>query len=455
MNHPNEPPGASSSRLRIVLLLYFTYLGFYLARKADAITKSSLLSEEGFTLNDLAVADTCYLGTYTFALFASGMIGARVPSNVMLAFGLCGVALTSYLKSRSTSNYEYWALQALHAVFQSTGWPTCVKVLAAWVNRNRGTVMGVWTTCQSLGGVIGALAATWFLTGYGWEMAYVYHVPILLAMAVVDYVWIKDEPPVEWAQYFQPENPQASKEASEGSSTTTKAVEASSSHVTLSQVVALPGVLAVGASYFFLKFMRYALLFWLPFYYEKQLGYNQGLAGYLSTSFEVGGTIGTPLIGYISDQYMAGKRDLTAGIFMAGASLSLSLCILLSTWGPVVNAICMALTGILVIGPDSVLSGTIAQDIGQRSGLGKSAVGSVAGLLNSMGSAGSIFQSGVTAYISRTYGWGTLFLVFVACAAVSSAILFQVAATGLPPNQTLFKTVMASMSGSARKNVVS
>jgi sugar phosphate permease len=128
---------------------------------------------------------------------------------------------------------------------------------------------------------------------------------------------------------------------------------------------------AVGTSYFFLKFMRYALLFWLPFYYESSLGYDPSLSGYLSTSFELGGTLGTPLIGYISDQYMSGRRDLTAGLFMSGAACSLTACVLLSTWGPSVNAACMFLTGVLVIGPDSVLSGTIAQDIGQRSGLGR------------------------------------------------------------------------------------
>src|SRR4051812_919284 len=98
-----EPVSASRARLRIVLLLYFTYLCYYLARKADAITKSSLQSEAGFTLDDLAMADTAYLGTYTFALFASGMVGARVPSNIMLTIGLCGVALCSFLKAKSTA----------------------------------------------------------------------------------------------------------------------------------------------------------------------------------------------------------------------------------------------------------------------------------------------------------------------------------------------------------------
>jgi len=252
--------------------------------------------------------------------------------------------------------------------------------------------MGLWTTCQSLGGVAGALAATYFSTQYGWQSAYNYHVPILVVMAAIVFSTIRDEPPAELAEHFA--TPHVVTDNDQGKKSEDKESSSSGASISIWDVINLPGVLAVGTSYFFLKFMRYALLFWLPFYYESSLHYDPSLSGYLSTSFELGGAIGTPLIGFISDQYMNGRRDLTAGIFMSGAAVSLSACIVLSTWGPLLNAICMFLTGILVIGPDSVLSGTIAQDIGQRSGLGKSAVGSVAGLLNSIGSAGSIFQVG-------------------------------------------------------------
>lgn len=437
---------ATFLRVRIVVTLYLTYLCYYLARKADAISKSQLKSRAGFTLDDLAMADTCYLFTYTFALFGSGMLGSRVPSNVMLCVGLMGVAGVSFLKANTTSPSFYSFLQVLHAVFQSSGWPTCIKVLAAWVTHNRGTIMGLWTTCQSFGGVFGALAATWFATQYGWESSYLYHVPILLGMAVTVLFIVQDEPPHELSRWFTPAGEDVKKGANESAVTppspagfsppppappppappSLPPTSSSSTSISIRDVVALPGVLAVGTSYFFLKFMRYALLFWLPYYYEHSLGYDSATAGYLSTSFEFGGALGTPLIGYISDQYIKGKRDLAAALFMLGSCLSLTGCILLSAEGPSVNAFLMGATGILVIGPDSVLSGTIAQDIGQRSGLGKSAVGSVAGLLNSMGSAGSIFQSGATAYISTAFGWGALFSLFVACSFASSMILFKV-----------------------------
>ncbi|KAH9256078.1 hypothetical protein BASA81_005854 [Batrachochytrium salamandrivorans] len=425
-----EPQEVRNLRWRMIGLLYFTYLCYYLPRKADAITKSSLQSDLKFSLEDLALADTSYLLTYTFALFASGMVGSRIPSNFMLFGGLCGVALCSLLKSMATTPMMFCVVQALHAVFQSTGWPTCIKVLATYVHpATRGTTMGFWTTCQSLGGVAGTIAGTWFLTEYhSWVFAYQYHIPILVIMAVADLMLIRDDPPKELSEYFAVKHEPAVTPAG-----TVESVE-EPTNITLSQVVALPGVLQVGTSYFFLKFLRYALLFWLPFYYETELGYDRSTSSLVSTSFELGGTIGTPLIGYVSDQYMNSKRDLTAGLFMGAASLTLLACIVLSGSGPAINGLCMFLTGILVIGPDSVLSGTLAQDIGQRSKLGKGAVGSVAGLLNSMGSAGSVFQSGATAYISKQFGWDALFLGFVSCSLASAGILIQVANASKPSN---------------------
>ena len=236
----------------VVGLLYLTYLCYYLARKADAISKSSLMKDVGFSVDQLAAADTSYLGVYTFALFGAGMVGARVPSNVMLTVGLCGVAACSALKARTRSPVVYAALQGLHAIFQSTGWPTCIKVLATWVTKNRGTVMGFWTTCQSFGGVFGAIAATWFATRYGWESSYDYHVPILLAMAAAVYFFVRDEPPAHLAGYFEPDAVSGGGGGGSGSSSGQAPASAEPAHVSVSDVIALPGVvevsIAVGVS---------------------------------------------------------------------------------------------------------------------------------------------------------------------------------------------------------------
>jgi len=200
--------------------------------------------------------------------------------------------------------------------------------------------------------------------------------------------------------------------------------------VSVRDVIALPGVVEIGGAYALLKFTRYAILMWLPFYLVQALGYDAALAGYVSSSFEMGGMVGTPLIGYLSDQYLNGRRDLAAGVFMLGSCFTLAACVAFAEAGPGMNSLLMFLTGILIIGPDSVLSGTIAQDIGQRSGLGKAAVGTVAGFLNSVGSCGSVFQAGLTAVISREFGWRTLWAVFVVASGLSAAVLLNVAGRG-------------------------
>eukprot|EP00662_Eupelagonemidae_sp_cell21_P014022 gene14022-43724_t len=60
------------------------------------------------------------------------------------------------------------------------------------------------------------------------------------------------------------------------------------------ELAALPGVLGMSASYFCQKLVRYSLLFWLPYYLSKQLGYSAVLAGYVSSAFDFGGIMGHP-----------------------------------------------------------------------------------------------------------------------------------------------------------------
>merc|ERR1712159_612062 len=113
----------------------------------------------------------------------------------------------------------------------------------------------------------------------------------------------------------------------------------------------------------------------------------------------------------------------TSAIFLGGAAIMLFVCNAVAHMGPLLNELTMLLIGVLVIGPDSQLSGTVISDLVKENGLGPPDVGTVAGLIQFMGSFGSIFQSGATAYITQNYGWSTLFMSFVTCALTSSAIL--------------------------------
>jgi sugar phosphate permease len=188
-------------------------------------------------------------------------------------------------------------------------------------------------------------------------------------------------------------------------------------------ILRLPAVWSIGLSYFGLKLIRYSILFWLPFYLRKELGYSESAAGYLSVSFEVGGIAGAIVVGLISDRYFADRRRVLASRMIALLAVALLLYTRVAALGPAANFAGMALVGFCLFGPDALISGAAAQDIG-----GAAAAATAAGVINGMGSIGAILQGWVTVGISQTLGWGALFYLFVALALASALALRVVGA---------------------------
>lgn len=425
--------GLSGPQVRMFLLLYLCYATYYLPRKAVSIAKPFLEEEMGLSRVQLGGLDSAYLASYTLSVFASGALAARVPANFFLFLGLMGCALCNVLICFAVSPWSFWVIGILHGAFQATGWPTCVKLLSEWLpTENRGTIMGFWTTCQSVGGIAGACMATYLAAASGWRAAFAFEVPLLSAVALALLLFVRERPAAAGnaVQTIQ----QHGSRCVIIDSTKEKLTRRPPS---FAEILAIPKVKGVACAYFFLKFLRYALLMWLPYYYQDALRYSPGLAGYMSVSFEIGGVIGTPFIGFVSDRLLGGRRDVTATLFMMAAAVVMACCCVFAEAGTVFNFSCMTLVGVLVIGPDSVLSGTIAQDIAAASGHGSDVVATLAGFFNGVGSAGAILQGVATAYVTKTYGWRALFALLVACCAISAGILGSASAEAGPAGRQL------------------
>lgn len=56
---------------------------------------------------------------------------------------------------------------------QGTGWPGCIGSLAFRFRRQqRGSVLGVWSTCYQAGSLAGTALAAWLLGRMGWRWSY-------------------------------------------------------------------------------------------------------------------------------------------------------------------------------------------------------------------------------------------------------------------------------------------
>jgi sugar phosphate permease len=259
--------------------------------------------------------------------------------------------------------------------------------------------MGIWGTCYQMGGLIATAVATFFLMRWGWSWAFFGPAIIMAAVGLL-------------ILFVMPATPVRPRETASASSASAITHDSPDDHLFRN-----PVIWSLGSAYFFLKLIRYSILFWLPFYLGKVLGYSTAGAGFQSMSFEVGGIIGAITVGALSDRYFPGRRRQIASIMCAALAVSLLLYVQLAPISVFWNFIGMAMVGFCLFGPDTLVSGAAAQDLG-----GKHNVARAAGFINGMGSIGAIVQGSLTSTLSA-YSWNYLFYAFVAMAGASSLAL--------------------------------
>ena len=116
------------------------------------------------------------------------------------------------------------------------------------------------------------------------------------------------------------------------------------------------------------EFIRYSLWSWAPFLLERNFGLKGDDAGYLSTLFDFAGIAGVIVTGILSDKVFKSRRagvSLLMMVAMFASCLLLYLAGGLSVW---LFAICLALIGFTLYGPDALMSGAGAMDLGSRRG---------------------------------------------------------------------------------------
>jgi OPA family sugar phosphate sensor protein UhpC-like MFS transporter len=384
-----------AKRARVFVLTWLAYVTYYLARNNYSVCKTTLSTNFGLTPENLADIETVYLIAYAIGQFVSGGVGDRIGARRLLSIGMLMAALASAAFGLSSVGLLFGAAYAVNGLFQATGWPGNLKAMANWFGtQRRGFVMGAWTTSYTVGPFVAPLLAGWLLSHVSWRAAFFVPAAALTTMGLA--IW-----------FFLPEpGGEAIGAGADG--------RAPKSY----RVLREPALWSIGSAYFCLKLIRYSIFFWHPWYLEKVLHYSRATATYVSTSFAVGGVAGSVVVGLISDQWFRERRrQLASGmvVLLGGALL---LYPRIATMGIAINFLGMALVGFCLYGPDALISGAAAQDLG-----GADATALAAGTINGMGSIGSVFQGRFTAMVSRDYGWNALFYSFVGMALFAAAVL--------------------------------
>lgn len=403
----SEQRALRSLRIRTFALTWVSYASYYVTRKNFAVVKLRLQRELGVSMDMLGIIDTVYLAAYALGQFVNGALGDKLGARRMIGWGMLLSAGLSWAFGAASSAALFLVAFGLNGLAQSTGWPNNVKAMAWWFGKtSRGKVMGVWCTCYQVGGLVATGLATWLLVNHGWRVAFVVPGMWVAAVGAVVLFFLVERP----RDRGLPEVDAPAKG------------ETPIEKIGFRGIARMPAVWLLGGSYFGLKLIRYSLLFWLPYYLSKGLHYDEGTAGYLSTTFEMGGIVGAIATGWVSDRWFPEHRARLAAPMVLALAGALLLYRGVGDVGIVANGLSMALVGFLLFGPDALISGAAAQDLG-----GGASAASAAGIINGIGSIGAVLQGIVTTRVSSAYGWEALFLVFVGLAVLSSVLLLPLA----------------------------
>lgn len=398
-------------------LTWLAYATYYTGRKGFSVAKKSIHEKLGVSEAALGAIDTAFLVAYSIGQFGSGLLGDRIGARRLIGYGMLLSAIACAAFGAASAALMFGVLFFVNGLAQASGWPGTTRAMAEWTTpKNRGTVMAFWATCYQVGGIVATALASRLLGGFGWKAAFFGPAILIALVGILVLVFLKVGPgaraPQADAQVIDVERPAARE--SQPDTLDEATLRRRARRAVLRSVV----LWCYGASYFSIKFIRYALLFWLPYYLSKRLGYGEEQAGYMSTAFEVGGIAGVIGIGIASDRLKRFSRSALAALGLLALAGALVLYALFGSTSTLANVVFLALVGAALFGPDSLISGAAAQDAG-----GPYAAATATGFVNGMGSIGAALEGLAVPAMSARWGWGAVFWSFVGLAVLAALAL--------------------------------
>jgi len=383
-------------RARILGTTWLSYAGFYFCRKNFAIAKTSVRGALDITNSEVAHLFTAYLIAYMLGQFMVSFLGRRTATRTLLLTGMgvtlaCNVVFGFSVPMGPAGYWPMLVFMVVNGFAQATGWPGNVGVLSNWLRRQeRGRTMAIWATSYQLGSILAKAFAAFMLGALSLLWSFWGASLVMIGVWIAFYLFQRDSPEdvglppiVEEVEITVPVGQKDS--VSLGGLTWNRGV--------------ISTIVMMGTTYFVFKFLRYSLDSWSPLAVEELFGVSPTNAGYISTLFDWIGFLGVLGAGWASDRFFRGQRNQIIVIMTIGMSVAFLLLATVGIQSLWLFAVGLSLCGFMLMGPDSLISGAGAIDVGGRAGAVVAA-----GLINGLGSIGPIFQEEIIGWLLDRHG---------------------------------------------------
>ncbi|MCX5207015.1 MFS transporter [Streptomyces sp. NBC_00237] len=419
MNRTNPLLGsarASRWRWQIFAITWVAYAGFYFVRQAFSVAKLGILDDPAvntvLTKGVLGVIDSVYLAAYAAGQFLWGMWADRFGPRVVVIGGMIGAIVAACLMGLSSAVLVFGGAMVLQGLSQSAGWaPLCKNMGDFFTVKERGRVLGLWSTNYAFGGLAAPPFLGWMAYSVfdSWQAAF-FAGAATLAVVLGLFLVFQRNAPKDVGLEDPDHDPQAAPV------TAGEEEERLTGLALYRETVRDRMVLTLGLCYFLLKPARYAILLWGPVIVAERIPeIDKAGATLIPVAFGVAGVLAPILIGWVSDHVFASRRAPACVIALGILTVALALFMPLTATGSVGTMIAvLAVIGVSVYAADAMISCVAAVDFGSAKG-----AGTAAGLVNGCGSVGAILGGLLPGFLSG----GVLFALFAVAALLAGVLM--------------------------------
>jgi len=177
-------------RVQITSLAFLVLIGAinYIDRATLAIANPLIREELGFSVADMGLLLSAFLGAYALAQLPAGLVVDRFGPRLVLALSLAVWSLAQMLGGFVRGFGQFFATRVGLGIGEAPQFPANVRVVCDWFTRDeRGFATGVWNSASTLGTAISAPLLTFLMLSYGWRNMFILMGAVGLGVAAVFY----------------------------------------------------------------------------------------------------------------------------------------------------------------------------------------------------------------------------------------------------------------------------
>jgi len=432
------------------IAFFVTFGGYFMAhfsRKCYSTVKQQLQVEAGYSSLLLSAMDTMFMGTYAIGNIVSGKLGDTFRPTTILSIGLfgsflCLMVIVLIIVADVENTHEHLGnililgAYFLFGFFQSTGGPVGTAVMGNWFCdkqsiKNRGLIFGCWTCHQYMGDITAAICTAYVLKigmPYWWALL----IPAITSLlwAILTLKLIPD--PAEAGIVTAETRLRNEKLKAQGKLLS----DSGPPPISYANALKIPMVAQYATAFGFFKLTNYVLFFWLPYFLGRH--FDPVTANLIAALYSVGMMPGGIIVGVVSDLF-GGRRASVIGVFMTALFVFLGIFSQNSeTLSAVPLLVMLAIMGILVGGPNNIITSAVAADLASHpsvKGSNKS-LGTVTGLINGIGSITASIGLLAIGPLQNSFGWASIWYFLMLCTAIGTLLMSTKIYSELFPSAT-------------------